>query len=85
MEELKEFIERTKEAQTNGAQPYRINFYENNQVFFIDLSGTLKQKNLKSFRLMFKTYLGEKAKKLRGVVFLFNNTHETSSNIITTW
>ncbi|HBD94457.1 MAG: hypothetical protein A2015_06505 [Spirochaetes bacterium GWF1_31_7] len=83
--ELKDFIERFKVLENHKEQRYIINFYENQGVFFIDISGTLKKENLKALRLMFKTYLGDRVKKLRGVVYIFNNTDEQSSSFQTTW
>lgn len=85
LDELNDFVERFKKLETHQEQRYIINFYINNDVFFIDITGTLKKENLKALRLMFKTYLGEKIKKLRGVVYIFNNTDEHSSNFQTTW
>lgn len=85
LEELKEFIERVKHAETAKEQRYIINFYENRDILFIDITGTLKRQNLNALRLMFKNYLHERYMKLKGVVYIFNNTDEHSSNFQTTW
>jgi hypothetical protein len=64
---------------------YIINFYENNGVFAVDLSGPIMQKNVISLKLMFEHYLGDKRSKLKGVVYIFSNIDESFINFVNIW
>jgi hypothetical protein len=64
---------------------YIINFYENNGVFAVDLSGPIMQKNVSPLKLMFEHYLGDKRGKIKGVVYIFSNIDESFINFINIW
>lgn len=83
--ELKEFTEKVINAKDTKEERYIINFYETQKLFLIDISGTLKKENLMPLKLMFKNYLGDKVKELRGVLYIFNSTDDKSINFQNTW
>lgn len=85
LNELKALIENDGKNGKENKQ-YIINFYENKETFIIDISGTLEFEKISALKLMFLNYLGQaRLKKIRGVVYIFNNTDETSMNFLNTW
>jgi hypothetical protein len=86
LEEFKRFIDTYSKKEVNGKNSiYIINFYENIGTFFIDISGEIKKEKLIPLKLMFSNYLSNKLKKLKGIVYLFNNTDEDSLNFLNIW
>ncbi|MCG8570328.1 MAG: hypothetical protein MJB14_09325 [Spirochaetes bacterium] len=84
-EELQEFIKSDHQKKINGKKQYLINFYENKDIFFIDLAGPLKLENLKALKLKFTEYLEGKIKKLKGIVYIFENTDENTLSFNNIW
>jgi len=70
---------------TKQQKVYIINFYEKLGTFFIDISGEIKKEKISSLKMMFVNYLSTKLNKLKGVVYLFNNTDENSLTFQTVW
>jgi len=77
--EINTFYENIKKLeQKKQISQYIINFYENKDIFFIDITGTLEKEKISQLKLMFMHYLSSKLNKLKGIVYIFNNTDENS-------
>ena len=84
--ELNRFYELFHQPKTgNTKNNYIIQFFENKNIFFVDLSGELKKEKLTPLKLMFSSYLSVKLNKLKAVIFIFNDIAEDSATFITLW
>jgi hypothetical protein len=84
--ELKKYIdEKENPPEKTGFNQYIINFYTNHNTFFIDISGPLEKEKIKALGMMFKHSLGASVRTLKGVVYIFNNTDDTTMNFPIVW
>ncbi|HPO49373.1 MAG TPA: hypothetical protein PLO89_03520 [Spirochaetota bacterium] len=87
LKELVDYYEAYVEKNNNVkvSDNYVINFYENKGIFLIDISGELKKEKLLPLKLMFTNYLLNKLPKLKGILYIFNNTDEKTVNFVNIW
>lgn len=86
LKEITDLYENMKKIkQQKNKQRYLINFYENKNIFFIDITGTIEKEKISQLKLMFMHHLGNKLEKIKGVVYIFNNTDENSMIFQNIW
>lgn len=78
LENINEIINKKPEAEDKQNTNYIIDFYDNKQLFIVDISGPILKEKVTGLKLMFYNFLKEKLKTLKGIVYIFSNINEST-------
>ncbi len=73
------------EDKDTASKHYIINFFENNNIFIIDVHGPLIKEKISPLKLMFENLVKSRLNRIKGVIYILTDTHEDSMNIDNIW
>jgi len=89
MQEILDYLQKLKSVNKTVAiddsYEYRVNFFINKQVLFIDIHGRFVKENLKYFKLKIADLTGRSIKYLKGVVYIFQNISQQTIYFENLW